>query len=240
MKRKKFGKYKLKNEGEFLNGKKWNIKEYDKNGNIINELKNGNGYMNAYNEFDIKTFEGEYSNGLKNGKGKKYNNKGELVFEGVFLNDLRHGKGKIYYPNCLIHYEGEYLYGIKWNFKEYDKNNNIINVLKEGKGYIKNYKEFNILFECEYINGLANGYGKEYYNDGTLKFEGEYLNGYKTGTGKIYSRNGNLTFQGEFLYDQEIKGKRYINGKLEYEGEFLYNNKYNEKDMMKKVIYYMN
>jgi len=32
---------KLLYEGEFLNNKKWNIKEYDKNGNIINEIKKG-------------------------------------------------------------------------------------------------------------------------------------------------------------------------------------------------------
>ena len=32
-------------------------------------------------------------------------------------------------------------------------------------------------FEGEYLNGIRNGKGKEYYNNGELKFEGEYLNG---------------------------------------------------------------
>ena len=32
-------------EGEYLNGNKWNGKGYDKYGNIIYELKNGNGYF---------------------------------------------------------------------------------------------------------------------------------------------------------------------------------------------------
>ena len=32
-------------------------------------------------------------------------------------------------------------------------------------------------YEGEYLNGIRNGKGKEYYFNGKLKFEGEYLNG---------------------------------------------------------------
>ena len=75
------------------------------------------------------------------------------------------------------HYEVEYLFGKVWNIKEYDINNNIINELKEGKGYLKLYNKNNILLkECEFINGLQNGKGKEYYDNGKLEFEGEFLN----------------------------------------------------------------
>ena len=41
-------------------------------------------------------FEGEYLNGLRNGKGKEYNNEGNKVFEGEYLYWLRNGKGKEY------------------------------------------------------------------------------------------------------------------------------------------------
>ena len=175
---------KLLFEGEFLNNKKWNIKEYDKNGNIINELKNGKGYMNLYNKFDMKRFEGEYINGLRNGKGKEFDDNGILIFEGEYINGLRNGKGKQFDSDGRITVEGEYLNDFCWNVKEYDKNNNIINSLKEGKGYIKEYNKSNILsFECELINGLRNGKGKEYYENGSLMFEGEYLDGEKTGKG---------------------------------------------------------
>ena len=37
-------------------------------------------------------FEGEYLNGEKNGKCKKYCD--ELIYEGEYLNDKRNGKGK--------------------------------------------------------------------------------------------------------------------------------------------------
>ena len=142
---------KLFSEGEYLNGKKWNIKEYDKNGNIINELKNGKGYLKLYNKYNNLIFEGEFINGIQNGKGKEYYDNGILKYEGEYIHGLRNGKGKRYHTNGKIHYEAEYLFGKVWNIKEYDINNNIINELKEGKGYIKLYNKNNILLkEYEY------------------------------------------------------------------------------------------
>jgi len=119
--------------------------------------------MNEYNELDIKIFEGEYIDGLKNGKGKEFYNNGKLLFEGEYINELRNGKGKEYDKDGKIIIDGEYSNGCGWNVKEYDKNNNIINVIKEGKGYIKYYNKSNILtFEVVIINGLINGKGKKY------------------------------------------------------------------------------
>ena len=59
--------------------------------------------------------------------------------------------------------------------KEYDMNNEIINELYAGKGYIKEYnKKDNLFFECQYLNGEKNGKCKIYYGNGILLFEGEY------------------------------------------------------------------
>ena len=58
-------------EGEYLNDKKWNGKGYDENGNIIYELKNGNGKVKEYDDNGNLLFEGEYINGKTYGKGKK-------------------------------------------------------------------------------------------------------------------------------------------------------------------------
>ena len=96
------------------------------------EIKNGNGRgkeLNLLNNYLI--FEGEYLNGKRNGKGKEYNENGELLFE------------------------GEYLYGKRWNGKGYNKEGNIDFEIKDGKGNIKEYDDY----------------------DGKLEFEGEYLNG---------------------------------------------------------------
>ena len=58
-------------EGEYLYNKKWNGKGYDKNDNIIYELKNGNGNVKEYDDGKL-SFEGEYLNGKRNGKGEEY------------------------------------------------------------------------------------------------------------------------------------------------------------------------
>ena len=43
----------------------------DINGNIVYELNNGNGYFIDYYPNSKLKFEGEYLNGLRNGKGKE-------------------------------------------------------------------------------------------------------------------------------------------------------------------------
>ena len=90
----------LEFEGEYLYGLKWNGKKYDKNGNIIYELNNGNGKVKEY-EGEKLIFEGEYINGKRNGKGKEYEN-GTLKFEGEYLNGYKCGKGKEYNNNGTL------------------------------------------------------------------------------------------------------------------------------------------
>ena len=60
-------------EGEYLNGKKWNGRINNENdNNIIYELKNGKGYFIEVMNDKHLLFEGEFLNGLRNGKGKEY------------------------------------------------------------------------------------------------------------------------------------------------------------------------
>ena len=49
-------------------------------GKYIKEVCGGIEIYNSYNNSLI--FEGEYSNGKRNGEGKEYNEKGKLIFEG--------------------------------------------------------------------------------------------------------------------------------------------------------------
>ena len=200
-------------EGEYLNGKRWNGKGYDVNGTIFYEIKNGSGNIMELTE-----------------------DGGNILFEGEYLNGKRNGKGKEYYLEYpwakIIKFEGEYLEGKRWNGKGYDKKSNIVYELKNGKGYIKEYYDYNdvLLFEGEYINGERNGKGKDYniYN-GNLKFEGEYFMGKRKGKGVEYDFNGELRYEGDYLYDHIITGKEFIKGKLEYEGDFLFDKKWNGK-----------
>ena len=90
----------LEFEGEYLYDKKWNGKGFDKKGNIVYKLNKGTGNVKEYQAFSGQfgpntTFEGEYLNGKKHGKGKEFND-GKLIFEGVYLNGKRNGKGREY------------------------------------------------------------------------------------------------------------------------------------------------
>ena len=58
-------------EGYWKNGKRWNVKGYISSSFIKNELKEGKGYLEEYFDQEYK-YEGEYSNGERNGKGKEY------------------------------------------------------------------------------------------------------------------------------------------------------------------------
>ena len=69
-------------EGEYLFDYKYKGRGYDKNGNVIYELTNGNGKLKEYDTEGNLLFEGEYLNCLKNGLVKEYNSERKLIFEG--------------------------------------------------------------------------------------------------------------------------------------------------------------
>ena len=80
-------------EGEFLNGNYWNTREYGKDGNIINEIKNGKG--KEYDEERTLLFEGEYLNNLRHGIGKEYYNVKEYDMNNNIIYELKSGKGLV-------------------------------------------------------------------------------------------------------------------------------------------------
>ena len=125
-------------EGEYLNGKRKNINESE---NIIIKRINisGNGEGKEYDNKGKLLFIGEYIDGDRNGKGREYYYNGCLKYEGEYLNDKRNGKGKEYYDDNKLLFEGEYINNKKWEGKGYDLSNNLVYVLKDGKGYVKQY-----------------------------------------------------------------------------------------------------
>ena len=149
-----YGNGQIKFEGEYLNDKRWNGKVYDPSNNQVYELKNGKGFLKEY-MFDKLSFEGEYVNGERNGKGKDYFC-GELIFEGEYLNGKRNGKGKEYEGYNKLKFEGEYLEGRK------------IGKGKEYYGWCNKLK-----FEGEYLYDFK--LKGKYYLYQQLEYEGEYF-----------------------------------------------------------------
>ena len=166
----------------------------------MNGKRNGKGYEFIKNNI---IFKGEYLNGKRNGKGKEYDENGNLINDGEYL--YRERKDiKNEYGNFIkrgIRGRGQYRYrGRGYRFPLYE--NEILNELKEGKGFVKEYDDYNcrIKFEGEYLNGERNGKGKEYDENGELIFEGEYLNGKKyNGKGKEFNKDGKIIFEFEYL-----------------------------------------
>ena len=86
---KEFINGRLEFEGKYLFDKKFDGKGFDENGNVIYELKNGNGKVKEYKN-DKLVFEGEYLNGKRNGKGKEFDGLfGKILFEGEYLDGKR-------------------------------------------------------------------------------------------------------------------------------------------------------
>ena len=109
---KRNGKGKIYNKNdkleiEYINGEIYNVPGYDifkdSKNNIKYKIKDGKGYIWKYFDDEYLSFEGEYLNGEKNGKGIEY-----------------------YEHNNKPKFKGEYLKGKRWNGKEYDENGNTI------------------------------------------------------------------------------------------------------------------
>ena len=59
------------------------------------------------------------------------------------------------------------------------------------------------------MDGIRNGFGKEYYINNKIKFEGEYQDGKINGKGKEYDYFGRLIFEGEYVNNKRINGLVY-------------------------------
>ena len=125
----------VKYEGEYLNGKRWNgilfeyIYENDKKGVIEyfeQEITNGIEKRRKFKKkiFDsdgVLYFDGEFSNGKRNGFGKEYFKCGSLKSEGEYFDDFLNGEVKEYHFNGQLKFVGKYLKGKRTGYgKEYD------------------------------------------------------------------------------------------------------------------------
>lgn len=95
-------------------------------------------------------------------------------------------------------------------------------VFSNAQSYGKMY--YNGILRCEgdIKNGVINGNGIVYFDDGSIEYKGEIKNNKYNGKGKLYYPSGKLKYEGEFkndLYDGN--GTSYDeNGTVEYEGKW--------------------
>ena len=116
--------------------------------------------------------------------------------------------------NKLFKFEGEYYNGKKWNWKIHEIKVNATCEIKNGSGFIKQYKNsFQLEFEGELLY-VYKRKGKQYI-EGRLEYEGEYLYN-KKWNGKGYNKNGNIIYE---LNKRNGKVREYKYDKIRFEGE---------------------
>ena len=186
---------KIKFKGEFTKGKRKNGKGYNIKGEVVYEIKDGEGNIKQYDFRDKIEFEGEYKNyqywngkrSIYNKNGninlelfytegkinlkKEYDNKGELIFELICENNKKKGKE---YKNGELIFEGEYK--SKDELKMQEAIDYAVQLIFGDLTLKSNLKRWN-------------GKGKEFNGDDKLIYEGEFLNGEKHGKGKIYKKS---------------------------------------------------
>ena len=170
-------------------------------------MKNKND-KDDYIYFIVLVFEGKFQNGLKNGKGKEYDQEGNIIFDGEYQKGKKFkGTGKEFDVNGNIIFEGEYENGIKWQGigKEFDKRGNV-------------------KYEGEFKEGKRNGKGKK-YKKGVLMFEGEFKD-WKiwNGQGKEYissQHSEECFFKNEEIGKEKLKEYNFLNEYIIPDGEYV-------------------
>ena len=76
------------------------------------------------------------------------------------------------------------------------------NGLKHGKGKLF-YKNGNIEYEGDFLEGKFEGEGKYIYENGDY-YEGKFKNGLSHGNGKECDKNGNIISEGEWANDVKV------------------------------------
>ena len=232
----------LQNENNNSNisniGKLYNNKGDCYIGQTINKLPNGKGKL--YNKNGEFVYEGQFVNGIEEGKGKKI--KDGKYYIGNFIGGKMFGKGEIYFKEGDIKYLGEFAYDKKeglgkyyFDEQEYSvmENNKKFYFIKgdyyigywhndkmNGKGKIK-LKDGRTKYEGDFVDNKFQGIGIYYFESGDYYF-GQFFNNMQHGKGKIYNKNGRIEFEGNFVNDKmEGIGKLYLSDGNYFIGNFM-------------------
>ena len=143
-------------------------------------------------------YEGEYADGLKDGRGKFFYVSGS-VYEGHWRADQKHGAGREVYPDGAS-YEGAFELGARHGVGTLRYANNDVyegewdQDLKEGFGTFR--WAAGGVYEGEFSAGVMHGTGTYFFSDGCT-YQGQYEDGKRHGRG-IYRFLDGAIFEGEY------------------------------------------
>jgi antitoxin component YwqK of YwqJK toxin-antitoxin module len=141
----------------------------------------------------VKTYEGSFEKNVRHGFGTLYDSQnGDFKFSGqwqhglleeILLTQLQINSGL----TTKAWYDIVYLGG--FNEKTKKRHGNGVEYNKKGQ----------VMFEGNFLNGLANGYCKEFRYSGSLLYKGLWKDGEKSGRGIEYKEDGGLRYEGTFF-----------------------------------------
>ena len=177
-------------------------------GQWLNDAEHGKGtiYLDIHSKNNEIIYEGDFAYGKPNGYGKCYYENGNYYI-GEFSNGIRNGKGTIYYKNDCIKYEGDFVDDkVQGNGKYIWENGDyyigqFVNDSRHGKG-IEYYKNGNKEYEGDFVDNKYEGFGTFYWKNGEY-YVGGWIHGLKHGKGKIYSKDKTLIYEGDFVEGQK-------------------------------------
>ncbi|XP_036020777.1 mismatch repair endonuclease PMS2 isoform X4 [Mus musculus] len=184
---------------------------------------------------DGSTYEGEVTNGMRNGFGMFKCGTQPVSYIGHWCHGKRHGKGSIYYnQEGTSWYEGDWVYNIKkgWGIRCY-KSGNIYegqweNNMRHGEGRMR-WLTTNEEYTGHWEKGIQNGFGTHTWflkripnSQYPLRNEyiGEFVNGFRHGQGKFYYASGAM-YEGEWASNKKQgRGRMTFKNGHVYEGLF--------------------
>lgn len=145
----------------------------------------GNGFGEQYKN-DVLIYSGNFTNGSRDGQGISYYEDGSLRYTGNWKEGSYSGQGTSYYKNGTMHYQGAWENGkYSGQGEEYNSDGTLkykgsfLDGLYSGVGILhyKNKNNKDLIYEGEFSEGTANGYGKVMDINGTTLQEGQYKDG---------------------------------------------------------------
>lgn len=192
-----------------------------------NDITDYNGKVRLYydEEMTLLKFEGKLDEGYATGYGEEYWENGRNKYFGNFVEGTYSGSGTLYLEDGTVLYRGLFENGEYNGYGELSDDGSVLcgefkNGQLQGSGTIKNNNT--TLFSGNFVDGVAEGTGKQNYNDGTLQYSGNFSGGLPQGEVLEYYPNGQLKYNGSFTAGEyDGQGTLYSeNGKKLYSGSF--------------------
>ena len=132
---------------------------YNSKGDLVLELKDGEGKGKEYDFWNNIIYEANFIDGIK-GKIIEYNG-GKKIYEGDYEYGERHGNGKEYNKFGNLIFEGKYQYGKAWSGKlnEYYKDKLLFEAIYDHNNFYRK-----ITIEIKDSENIFNFSSKEYHD----------------------------------------------------------------------------